>query len=183
MMSMEKIISAARTLFIIIVIVLISQAVCLLVGRRLRTSEPEIIRDTTTLTLVVHDTIEVVKWKERVRVDTLLLAVVKDSLITDTDTTVSNKENVADSALVAVPISQVTCEGENYTAVIEGFRPRLVSIDIFQQTQYIETTKTIPPKKWSFGLTLGASAGVFYTPKGIQPGAGLGASLGVTYHF
>lgn len=183
MMSMEKIISAARTLFIIIVVVLISQAVCLLVGRRLRTSEPEIIRDTTTLTLVVHDTIEVVKWKERVRVDTLLLAVVKDSLTTDTDTTVSNKESVADSALVAVPISQVTCEGENYTAVIEGFRPRLVSIDIIQQTQYIETTKTIPPKKWSFGLTLGASAGVFYTPKGIQPGAGLGATLGVTYHF
>ena len=180
---MEKIISAARTLFIIIVVVLISQAVCLLVGRRLRTSEPEIIRDTTTLTLVVHDTIEVVKWKERVRVDTLLLAVVKDSLTTDTDTTISNKENVADSALVAVPISQVTCEGENYTAVIEGFRPRLVSIDIIQQTQYIETTKTIPPKKWSFGLTLGASAGVFYTPKGIQPGAGLGASVGVTYHF
>lgn len=183
MMSMEKIISAARTLFIIIVVVLISQAVCLLVGRRLRTSEPEIIRDTTTLTLVVHDTIEVVKWKERVRVDTLLLAVVKDSLTTETDTTVSNKENVADSALVAVPISQVTCEGENYTAVIEGFRPRLVSIDIIQQTKYIETTKTIPPKKWSFGLTLGASAGVFYTPKGIQPGAGLGATLGVTYHF
>lgn len=183
MMSMEKIISAARTLFIIIVVVLISQAVCLLVGRRLRTSDPEIIRDTTTLTLVVHDTIEVVKWKERVRVDTLLLAVVKDSLTTDTDTTVSNKENVADSALVAVPISQVTCEGENYTAVIEGFRPRLVSIDIIQQTQYIETTKTIPPKKWSFGLTLGASAGVFYTPNGIQPGAGLGATLGVTYHF
>lgn len=183
MMSMEKIISVARTLFIIIVVVLISQAVCLLVGRRLRTSEPEIIRDTTTLTLVVHDTIEVVKWKERVRVDTLLLAVVKDSLTTDTDTTISNKENVADSALVAVPISQVTCEGENYTAIIEGFRPRLVSIDIIQQTQYIETTKTIPPKKWSFGLTLGASAGVFYTPKGIQPGAGLGASVGVTYHF
>lgn len=183
MMSMKKIISAARTLFIIIVVVLISQAVCLLVGRRLRTSDPEIIRDTTTLTLVVHDTIEVVKWKERVRVDTLLLAVVKDSLTTDTDTTVSNKENVADSALVAVPISQVTCEGENYTAVIEGFRPRLVSIDIIQQTQYIETTKTIPPKKWSFGLTLGASAGVFYTPNGIQPGAGLGATLGVTYHF
>ena len=92
-------------------------------------------------------------------------------------------QGVADSALVAVPISQVTCEGENYTAVIEGFRPRLVSIDIIQQTQYIETTKTIPPKKWSFGLTLGASAGVFYTPKGIQPGAGLGASVGVTYHF
>lgn len=183
MVSMEKIISAARTLFIIIVVVLISQAVCLLVGRRLRTSDPQIIRDTTTLTLVVHDTIEVVKWKERVRVDTLLLAVVKDSLTTDTDTTVSNKENVADSALVAVPISQVTCEGENYTAVIEGFRPRLVSIDIIQQTKYIETTKTIPPKKWSFGLTLGASAGVFYTPKGIQPGAGLGATLGVTYHF
>lgn len=183
MMSMEKIISAARTLFIIIVVLLISQAVCLFVGRQSRTSDPEIIRDTTTLTLVVHDTIEVVKWKERVRVDTLLLAVVKDSLTTDTDTTVSNKENVADSALVAVPISQVTCEGENYTAVIEGFHPRLVSIDIIQQTQYIETTKTIPPKKWSFGLTLGASAGVFYTPKGIQPGAGLGATLGVTYHF
>ena len=183
MMSMEKIISAARTLFIIIVVVLISQAAFSLVERRLRNVEPEIIRDTTTMTIVVHDTIEVVKWKERVRVDTLLLAVVKDSLTTDADTTVSNKENVADSALVAVPISQVTYEGENYTAVIEGFRPRLVSIDIIQQTQYIETTKTIPPKKWSFGLTLGASAGVFYTPKGIQPGAGLGATLGLTYHF
>ena len=183
MMSMEKIISAARTLFIIIVVVLISRAAFSLVERRSRNVEPEIIHDTTTLTIVVHDTIEVVKWKERVRVDTLLLAVVKESFTTDTDTTISNKENVADSALVAIPISQVTCEGENYTAVIEGFRPRLVSIDIFQQTQYIETTKTIPPKKWSFGLTLGASAGVFYTPKGIQPGAGLGATIGVTYHF
>ena len=183
MMSMEKIISAARTLFIIIVVVLISRAAFSLVERRSRNVEPEIIHDTTTLTIVVHDTIEVVKWKERVRVDTLLLAVVKESFTTDTDTTISNKENVADAALVAVPISQVTCEGENYTAVIEGFRPRLVSIDIFQQTQYIETTKTIPPKKWSFGLTLGASAGVFYTPKGIQPGAGLGATIGVTYHF
>ena len=183
MMSMEKIISAARTLFIIIVVVLISRAAFSLVERQSRNVEPEIIHDTTTLTIVVHDTIEVVKWKERVRVDTLLLAVVKESFTTDTDTTISNKENVADSALVAVPISQVTCEGENYTAVIEGFRPRLVSIDIFQQTQYIETTKTIPPKKWSFGLTLGASAGVFYTPKGIQPGAGLGATIGVTYHF
>lgn len=183
MMSMEKIISAARTLFIIIVVVLISRATFSLVERRFRNVEPEIVRDTTTLTIVVHDTIEVVKWKERVRVDTLLLAVVRDPLTTDTDTTISNKENVADSALVAVPISQVTCEGENYTAVIEGFRPRLVSIDIIQQTQYIETTKTIPPKKWSFGLTLGASAGLFYTPKGIQPGAGLGASVGVTYHF
>lgn len=174
-----KLTSGARLLLIILTAyLLLSQAGCFLLGRRTADKEPEIIRDTTTITSVVHDTIEVVKWKTRVRVDTVLLAAVKDSL-----TTADTASCTSDSALVAVPISQVTCKGENYTAVIEGFRPRLVSIDIFQQTQYIETTKTIPPKKWSFGVTLGASAGVFYTPKGWQPGAGLGATIGATYHF
>lgn len=181
-MAETKLTQGARIALILLTIyVLLSQAGCFMLGRRsAKQPDPEVKHDTTFVTRTIHDTVEVVKWKDKVRTDTLRLPVVKDSLIAAQDSIVPT---VADSATVAVPISQVTCKGENYTAVIEGFRPRLVSIDILQQTQYIETTKTIPPKKWSIGFAAGASAGFYYTPKGWLPGAGVGATIGITHYF
>ena len=129
-------------------------------------------RDTTFLSVVVRDTIRLVQYKERVRTDTCFVAVVKDSLVT-----------VPDTVRVEVPIEQKIYETENYRAVIEGYRPQLVSMDIFKQTEVITIEKQIAPKKWSFRIALGASAGVFYTPAGLQPGAGLGATIGAAYHF
>lgn len=129
-------------------------------------------RDTTFMSVVVHDTIRLVQYKERVRTDTCFVAVVKDSLIA-----------VPDTIRVEVPIEQKTYETENYRAVIEGYRPQLVSMDIYKQTQVITIEKQIAPKKWSFSIALGASAGIFYTPAGLQPGAGLGATIGAAYHF
>lgn len=130
------------------------------------------IRDTTFLSVVVRDTIRLIQYKERVRTDTCLVAVVRDSLIVEPDT-----------VRVEVPIEQKTYETENYRAVIEGYRPQLVSMDIFKQMEVITIEKQIAPKKWSFSIALGASAGVFYTPAGLQPGAGLGATIGAAYHF
>ena len=141
-----------------------------------RDFEPIIKRDTVTVTQTIHDTTKLVQWRERVRVDTCYLAIVPDPA--DTASAVS-----ADSASVQIPIEQKVYETENYRAVIEGFRPELVSMDIYQKTQIVTIEKQLAPKKWTFGVSFGASAGLYYTPKGIQPGAGLGATIGATYHF
>lgn len=141
-----------------------------------RDFEPIIKRDTVTVTQTIHDTTKLVQWRERVRVDTCYLALALDPA--DTASAVS-----ADSASVQIPIEQKVYETENYRAVIEGFRPELVSMDIYKKTEYITIEKQLAPKKWTFGVSFGASAGLYYTPKGIQPGAGLGATIGATYHF
>ena len=141
-----------------------------------RNFEPIIRTDTLVVTQTIHDTTKLVQWRERVRVDTCYLALVPDPA--DTASAVS-----ADSAIVQIPIEQKVYETENYRAVIEGFRPELVSMDIYKKTEYITIEKQLAPKKWTFGVSFGASAGLYYTPKGIQPGAGLGATIGATYHF
>ena len=56
-------------------------------------------------------------------------------------------------------------------------------MDIYQKEKIITIEKQIAPKKWTFGATIGVTGGAFYTPKGFQPGIGVGASIGATYHF
>lgn len=131
-------------------------------------------RDTTYITRTIHDTLRLVEWRDRIRIDTCYLAAVQDSAKSATS---------ADSALVQIPIEQKIYETENYKAVIKGFRTALVSMDIYQKEKIVTIEKQIAPKKWSFGVTIGATAGFFYTPAGFQPGAGVGATIGATYHF
>ncbi len=95
-----------------------------------RNFEPIIRTDTLVVTQTIHDTTKLVQWRERVRVDTCYLALVPDPA--DTASAVS-----ADSASVQIPIEQKVYETENYRAVIEGFRPELVSMDIYKKTEYI----------------------------------------------
>ena len=81
-----------------------------------------------------------------------------------------------DSVQVEVPIEQKTYEGENYRAVVQGFRPELVSIDIRQQT----VTVTEYKRKW-WSVTIGPQLGYGFTPAGWQPYAGIGASVGISF--
>lgn len=61
---------------------------------------------------------------------------------------------------VTIPIERKTYQDEDYKAVVEGWRPKLVSMEVYPKTQYITKTETVIQKKrpiWA--LTVGPSIG------------------------
>ena len=114
--------------------------------------------------------------------DTNLLAQ-NANLLANCADTLHNSEPVADtkalpdSAQVVIPIEQRTYEGEYYRAVVQGFQPELVSIDI-------RLPEIVPPEpvfKPGWHFTIGIQLGYGFTPKGWQPYAGIGGTLGWTF--
>ena len=106
------------------------------------------------------------------------------SLLADNDTTVAEyfrdttkMMQPCDSVAVDVPIEQRTYEGENYRAVVQGFRPELVSIDI--RIPKIAAPATEPVKRWHF--TVGVQLGYGFTPAGWQSYAGIGGTFGYSF--
>ncbi len=125
--------------------------------------------DTVTITKWVRDTVYepkdslIIKWK------TAYLPVHDTTYLRDTLHTI-------DSVLVDVPISEKGYASENYRVTIRGYQAELTDIWIKQK----ETIVTIPYRKhWSF--TIGPQLGVGFTPKGIQPYAGFGATFGYSF--
>lgn len=85
-----------------------------------------------------------------------------------------------DSVLVEIPIEAKEYKSEEYYAIVEGYNPRLKSIEVYPRTAYITTTETIKERK-RWGVSLGVQGGYGFTPKGWQPYAGVGISFG--YNF
>lgn len=81
-----------------------------------------------------------------------------------------------DSAVVEIPIERRTYTGEYYRAVVQGFRPELVSIDVRHPEIHIPDQKR---KRWA--VTVGPQLGYGFTPAGWQPYAGVGATVGLTF--
>lgn len=152
---------------VIAVIALALIAVAFLLGRR--SVKPEIVEIHTTDTVAVHDTVRetvpVPKVRYLTRVDTVLLPVPGDTV----------------KVPVLVPISRNVYEGEDYRAVVSGFRASLDTLDIFRKTQTVTNTVVqrveVPgkPKRWGIGV----SAGYALTPQGMKPYIG----AGVQYNF
>lgn len=147
-----------------VVIALALIAVAFLLGRR--SVKPEIVEIHTTDTVVVRDTVRetvlVPKVRYLTRVDTVLLKVPGDTV----------------EVPVLVPISHKVYEGEDYRAVVSGFRASLDTLDIFRKTQTVTNTVVqrveVPgkPKRWGIGV----SAGYALTPQGVKPYIGAGIS-------
>lgn len=147
---------------VIAVIALALIAVAFLLGRR--NVKPEIVEIHRTDTVVVRDTVRetvlVPKIRYLTRVDTVLLLVPGDTV----------------KVPVLVPISRNVYEGEDYRAVVSGFRASLDTLDIFRKTQTVTNTVVqrveVPgkPKRWGIGV----SAGYALTPQGMKPYIGLG---------
>lgn len=152
---------------VIAVIALALIAVAFLLGRR--SVKPEIVEIQRTDTVVVRDTVRetvlVPKIRYLTRVDTVLLKVPGDTV----------------EVPVLVPISRNVYEGEDYRAVVSGFRVSLDTLDIFRKTQTVTNTVVqrveVPgkPKRWGIGV----SAGYALTLKGMKPYIG----AGVQYNF
>lgn len=147
-----------------VVIALALIAAAFLLGRR--SVKPEIVKIHRTDTVVVRDTVrETVlgpKVRYLTRVDTVLLPVPGDTV----------------EVPVLVPISRNVYEGEDYRAVVSGFRASLDTLDIFRKTQTVTNTVVqrveVPgkPKRWGIGV----SAGYALTPQGVKPYIGAGIS-------
>lgn len=147
-----------------VVIALALIAAAFLLGRR--SVKPEIVEIHTTDTVVVRDTVRetvlVPKVRYLTRVDTVLLPVPGDTA----------------EVPVLVPISRNVYEGEDYRAVVSGFRASLDTLDIFRKTQTVTNTVVqqveVPgkPKRWGIGV----SAGYALTPQGVKPYIGAGIS-------
>ena len=147
-----------------VVIALALIAAAFLLGRR--SVKPEIVKIHRTDTVVVRDTVRetvlVPKVRYLTRVDTVLLLVPGDTV----------------KVPVLVPISRNVYEGEDYRAVVSGFRASLDTLDIFRKTQTVTNTVVqrveVPgkPKRWGIGV----SAGYALTPQGVKPYIGAGIS-------
>ena len=147
-----------------VVIALALIAAAFLLGRR--SVKPEIVKIHRTDTVVVRDTVRetvlVPKVRYLTRVDTVLLPVPGDTV----------------EVPVLVPISRNVYEGEDYRAVVSGFRASLDTLDIFRKTQTLTNTVVqrveVPgkPKRWGIGV----SAGYALTPQGVKPYIGAGIS-------
>ena len=123
-------------------------------------------------TLFVYDTIFIEKpvIKKVETIDTLLLPV------PTTDTLMLH-----DTVLIHLPIEQRQYSDPCYTAWVSGYRPKLDSIHIFQQTQYItkEVKVATKPKRWGIGLQAGYGISLYNGQVFPAPYIGVGLSYSI----
>lgn len=135
-----------------------------------RSCEPKVDAVTKCDTIYVHDTIRIVEpqivKEEVVRYDTVFFPVYKEL------DSISNLTQ--DSARVIVPITERTYEDSTYKAVVRGYNPELVSLDIYNSTKYYPVVEKVKVKP-----KVVVSAGVYggFGVKGAD--YGLGISVGV----
>lgn len=86
-----------------------------------------------------------------------------------------------DSVEVELPIEERTYLDEQYKIVIEGYNPVLKSVEMYPRTVYVTTTEKA--KESRFAVVVGVQTGAGWTPKGFQPYAGFGATVGVKIKF
>lgn len=110
-------------------------------------------------TFVVHDTVRITEpaatSEKIVRVDTAWL---------------ERADTIRDTVYIRVPITQVTYEDRQYKAVIQGYKPRLVSLDIYQNEKTIYSHKTIV-KPAKMAVSVGVYGGL--GPRGLDYGVGV----------
>ncbi len=75
-----------------------------------------------------------------------------------------------DSAAVVLPIERKTYKTEDYKAVVEGYKPSLVEMEVYRQSTIVTNT-VVQPRRPRWALTVGP--GVGYGPRGVQPYVGV----------
>ncbi len=119
--------------------------------------------ETRVDTLIVYDTVR----------DTVLVPVERRITRVDTVWLHAARDTVRIEAVV--PIERKVYATHDYRAVVEGYRPELVEMELYRSTALIskETTRTLrrtDNTRWGVGI----QAGYGITPKGPQPYLGVG---------
>jgi hypothetical protein len=121
-------------------------------------------------TVIIRDTIreaypvEKVRYIDRVETETLYLP--------------GDTVKVA----VEVPIERKIYETPDYKAEIEGFRPSLVSMELYRQTQAITQIRTVAVpdrKRWGVGIQAGYGVGLQNGQVKTFPYIGVGVSYDI----
>ena len=82
-----------------------------------------------------------------------------------------------EDGVAVIPISLKTyTESSTYKAVVSGYDPRLEEIEIYQEQTVITRREKAP--RLSFGI----QGGLYATPKGLQPGIGIGAQYRIDFN-
>ena len=103
--------------------------------------------DTVVVRDTIRDTVLVPVNRYLVRIDTVHVKVAGDTVYVE----------------VEVPIHQRVYQTDDYRAVVEGFRPELIAMEVYRQTHYITKIETVPVpdrKRWGIGLNASYSAAV-----------------------
>nr|DAN52410.1 MAG TPA: hypothetical protein [Caudoviricetes sp.] len=112
---------------------------------------PDINVVTRADTISIRETLTIDRpvYINRLKIDTMLIAV-RDTVI------------VKDTAYIVIEREQRHYRSMDYEAWVSGFRPVLDSIRVFPETKYItrETVSRPPPKRWGLGVQLGYGVGV-----------------------
>lgn len=89
----------------------------------------------------------------------------------------SNLENIDTTDSLVLPITQkVYTDDSTYTAWVSGYEAALDSIETYRRKEVITNTISVKSRKrWHVGV----QGGFYATPKGFQPGLG----VGVTYQL
>lgn len=133
----------ARTIITAAISAVLVLGIGFFAGRRTcRPQQLEILRrDTVTVTDTIVREIPVPRTVTVVRIDTCYLPSPTDTI----------------RIPVAVPIERKTYTTADYHAVVEGYRPSLVEMQVYQKQQTI--TQTIPisnkSKRWGIGIQAG----------------------------
>lgn len=95
-----------------------------------------------------------------VRIDTLrdTVLVVKESFTTRIDRDTLRVSGDTVFVAVEIPIERRIYETPDYRAEIEGYKPSLVSMDVYHRTEYITRTETLKMpsmRTWRVGLSAG----------------------------
>lgn len=122
-------------------------------------------------TIIVRDTIREYYPQEVVR------TIVRTERV---EVPIVRYDTIKEVVEVEIPIEAKEYKSEEYYAIVEGYNPRLKSIEVYPRTAYITTTETIKDRK-RWGVSVGVQGGYGFTPKGWQPYAGVGISFG--YNF
>lgn len=102
---------------------------------------PVVRTDTVIVRDTIRDTVLIPQKEVYVRTDTVWLKAAGDTVFVE----------------VEVPIERKVYQTDDYKATIEGFRPNLVAMEVYRQTQYITRTEVKDKKYWfEFGVGLGA---------------------------
>lgn len=152
----------------------VSWLVCFKAGQRNPIPGPDLPVNVKTDTLIIRDTI---REKEPVF---LTKYVDRVELVPVTDTI-----RRTDTLYMAVEIERKTYQGDDYRAVVTGWRPELAEIAVFPKTVYLQTEVTQPAEparrrtRAGFGFTAGPA--VIWTPDGWKTGAGVAGGLSITF--
>lgn len=122
---------------------------------------PETVIETRVDTLVIHDTI------------TAYRPVPVNVYVVDTLYVPVPAPGGRDTVWAALPWEEKEYRDTSYRAVVEGFRPGLKEIEVYQRTQVVTVTERVkmPAPRWGWGIQTGVG---WNPPGGVSPYIGVG---------